>query len=184
MATETGNVLDFRDPGAMSEELLSVPGFVNELKNHTLAVAPRPNGLLGRCLFIETDEFRPLGEMSAAKLPQSVVETAKAMVAREKRFNETYVLEPVVVTETPEAKHMLRELRFVTWSCKLADGTEKSGVCDKVFNNTPCTLDFHWPEDIPAEAIGRDIVLTFRLHGGEPNRTPVIRRRTVRLYAA
>lgn len=72
----------------------------------------------------------------------------------------------------------------VTWSCKLADGTEKSGACDKVFNNTPCTLDFHWPEDIPAEAIGRDIVLTFRLHGGEPNRTPVIRRRTVRLYAA
>ena len=43
MATETNNVLDFRDPGAMSEELLSVPGFVNELKNHTLAVAPRPN---------------------------------------------------------------------------------------------------------------------------------------------
>ena len=43
MATETSNVLDFRDPGAMSGELLSVPGFVNELKNHTLAVAPRPN---------------------------------------------------------------------------------------------------------------------------------------------
>ena len=71
----------------------------------------------------------------------------------------------------------------VTWSCTLADGTEKSGVCDKVFDNTTTTLDFHWPEDIPAEAIGRDIVLTFRLHGGEANRTPVIRRRTVRLYA-
>ena len=37
------NALDFRDPGPMSHELLSVPGFVNELKNHTLAVAPRPN---------------------------------------------------------------------------------------------------------------------------------------------
>ena len=71
----------------------------------------------------------------------------------------------------------------VTWSCKLADGAEKSGACDKVFNNTPCTLDFHWPEDIPAEAIGRDIELTFRLRGGEADRTPVIRRRTVRLYA-
>ena len=71
----------------------------------------------------------------------------------------------------------------VTWSCKLADGTVRSGVCDKVFNNTPCTLDFHWPEDIPAEAIGRDIELTFRLRGGEADRTPVIRRRTVRLYA-
>ena len=35
MATETNNVLDFRDPGALSEELLCVPGFVNELKNHT-----------------------------------------------------------------------------------------------------------------------------------------------------
>ena len=72
----------------------------------------------------------------------------------------------------------------VTWSCKLADGTEKSGVCDKVFDNTACTLDFHWPEDIPAEAIGRDIELTFRLQGGETDRTPVIRRHTVRLYAA
>ena len=53
-----------------------------------------------------------------------------------------------------------------------------------MFNNTACTLDFHGPEDIPAEAIGRDIELTFRLHGGETARTPVIRRRTVRLYAA
>ncbi len=276
MATENTNVLDFQDPGAMSEELLSVPGFVNELKNHTLAVAPRPNeplafagalamlahltgrsyidergshtnlylaalaptgmgkdepravnkqlaaaagilgsvpdsiasgegledavaaspslllqcdeadtlltvlrgtdsrasrmnemvlrffsesksghamrlkagqkrptviplphltlfatgipkfvygaltskalenGLLGRCLFIETSEFRPLGEMSAAELPRSLVETAAKMAAREKRFNETYVLEPVIVTETPEAKHALRELRFNT----------------------------------------------------------------------
>ena len=42
MNTEN-NALDFRDPGPMSHELLSVPGFVNELKNHTLAVAPRPN---------------------------------------------------------------------------------------------------------------------------------------------
>lgn len=37
------NALDFRDPGPMSHELLSVPGFVNELKNLTLAVAPRLN---------------------------------------------------------------------------------------------------------------------------------------------
>ena len=42
MNTEN-NALDFWDPGPMSHELLSVPGFVNELKNHTLAVAPRPN---------------------------------------------------------------------------------------------------------------------------------------------
>ena len=52
---------------------------------------------------------------------------------------------------------------------QLADGTEKSGVCDKVFNNTASTLDFHWPEDIPAEAIGRDIELTFRPRAGHPS---------------
>ena len=52
-----------------------------------------------------------------------------------------------------------------------------------MFNNTASTLDFHRPEDIPAEAVGRDIELTFRLRGGEADRTPVIRRRTVRLYA-
>ena len=40
------NVLDYQDPGELSEELLSVPGFVNELKNHTLAVAARPNPVL------------------------------------------------------------------------------------------------------------------------------------------
>lgn len=39
----SSNALDFRDPGTMSEELLNVPGFVNELKDYTLAVSPRPN---------------------------------------------------------------------------------------------------------------------------------------------
>lgn len=273
MTTQTDNALDFRDPGAMSHELLSVPGFVNELKDHTLATAPRPNeplafagalamlahltgrsyvdergshtnlylaalaptgmgkdeprvvnkqlaaavgildsvpdsiasgegledavaaspslllqtdeadallsamrggdsrasrlnemvlrffsesrsghamrlkagqkhptmiplphltlfatgipkfvygalnrkalenGLLGRCLFIETDEFCPLGEMAKAELPGSLVETAARMAAREKEFNETGVLAPVVVTETPDAKRKLAELR-------------------------------------------------------------------------
>ena len=43
MATENNNLLDFQDPGALPKELMDVPGFVNELKNHTLAVAPRPN---------------------------------------------------------------------------------------------------------------------------------------------
>ena len=70
------------------------------------------NGLLGRCLFIETDSFQPLGEMSKSDLPRSVVETAVKMAEREKKFNETYVLEPVIVTESPEAKAKLRELRF------------------------------------------------------------------------
>jgi len=70
------------------------------------------NGLLGRCLFVETNEYRPLGEMRTAELPARCVETAKAMVAREKKFNETYVLDPVLVTETTEAKIKIKELRF------------------------------------------------------------------------
>ena len=70
------------------------------------------NGLLGRCLFIETDDFQPLGEMSAAELPRSLVETATKMAAREKAFNETGVLVPVVIAESSEAKEKLRELRF------------------------------------------------------------------------
>ncbi len=43
MATNNNNVLDFEDPGIVSNELLSVPGFVNELKEYTMKVAPRPN---------------------------------------------------------------------------------------------------------------------------------------------
>lgn len=35
------NILQVKDPGTMGNELLSVPGFVNELKNYTLAVSPR-----------------------------------------------------------------------------------------------------------------------------------------------
>ena len=38
------NVLDFQDPGMMPNELMDMPGFVNELKEHTLAVAPRSRG--------------------------------------------------------------------------------------------------------------------------------------------
>jgi len=62
------------------------------------------NGLLGRCLFIETDEFRPLGQLVNRDLPVSCVETAKMMAVKEKQFNDTGVLNPVVITETPEAK--------------------------------------------------------------------------------
>ncbi len=41
--TTKQSALDFEDPGELSNELLSVPGFVNELKEHTMKVAPRPN---------------------------------------------------------------------------------------------------------------------------------------------
>ena len=132
----TDNILQVKDPGTMGNELLSVPGFVNELKDYTLAVSPRPNpplafadalakfvygalfskalenGLLGRCLFVESDEFRRLQEPANRPLPPFCVETAAMMVEKEKRFNETGVLDPVVVTETPEAKAALREVRL------------------------------------------------------------------------
>ncbi|MCQ2390460.1 MAG: DUF3987 domain-containing protein [Kiritimatiellae bacterium] len=69
------------------------------------------NGLLGRCLFIESDEFRPLGEMRNEPLPERCVTTAKAMAAREKAFTESGILQPIVVTESPEAKLKIAELR-------------------------------------------------------------------------
>ena len=71
----------------------------------------------------------------------------------------------------------------VTWSCTLADGTEVSGPCDGIFNNTACTLDFHWPSTIPEAAIGRDITLTFKLRGERADGTPITIRKTVHLYA-
>ena len=70
------------------------------------------NGLLGRCLFIETDEFRPLGDPQKLDLPASCVAVAKMMSEREKRFTDTGILDPVVVTETPEAKLEIRKLKF------------------------------------------------------------------------
>jgi len=69
------------------------------------------NGLLGRCLFIETDEFHPLGQPVSRDLPASCVEAAKMMAAKEKQVNDTGVLNPVVIAETPEAKLRIAELR-------------------------------------------------------------------------
>lgn len=43
MTESKNNILDFEDPGMLADELMNVPGFVNELMNHTLAVSPRPN---------------------------------------------------------------------------------------------------------------------------------------------
>ena len=70
------------------------------------------NGLLGRCLFVETDEFRPLGDPQKLDLPASCVAVARMMAEREKRFTDTGILEPVVVTETPEAKLEIQKLKF------------------------------------------------------------------------
>ena len=46
MDAEQTNVLDFEDPGPLSEELLDAPGFVNELTDHTLSQAHSPNRTL------------------------------------------------------------------------------------------------------------------------------------------
>ena len=69
------------------------------------------NGLLGRCLFIETEEFCPLGVPELRKLPTACVEAAKFFAVREKAFSETPnpILTPV--PETPEAKVKIAELR-------------------------------------------------------------------------
>jgi len=45
MATET-TLLDFQDPGKLSDELLDMPGFVNELTNYTLDQSHSPNRAL------------------------------------------------------------------------------------------------------------------------------------------
>lgn len=42
----TNNTLDFRDPGPMDERLLNVPGFINELTDHTLRSGYSPNRTL------------------------------------------------------------------------------------------------------------------------------------------
>lgn len=43
MTMETSSLLDYREPEAMGDELLTVPGFVQELTDYTLATSNRPN---------------------------------------------------------------------------------------------------------------------------------------------
>ena len=69
------------------------------------------NGLLGRCLFIETDAFTPLGEMRNEPLPENCVRIAKMMAAKEHKFNETGILEPVVVREDDNAKCRIADMK-------------------------------------------------------------------------
>jgi len=70
------------------------------------------NGLLGRCLFLESDGFLPLGDGIHVGLPANCVAIAKALAAREKAFRESGLLQPVVVNETSEATAKIKELRF------------------------------------------------------------------------
>ena len=68
------------------------------------------NGLLGRCLFIDAEGFRPLGRMRAAELPTAVVDAATAMAARERLIAETGVFDPVTVGETPDARLRIADM--------------------------------------------------------------------------
>ena len=69
------------------------------------------NGLLGRCLFIESDEFYPLGDPVERPLPENVVGTARFWAGQERRAQASGEITPVVVGETPEANARLRQLR-------------------------------------------------------------------------
>lgn len=74
---------------------MDMPGFVNELKNHTLQTGiPKyfyevlsarslDDGLLGRYLFIDADGFLPFAERTETPLPESVIAAAKMLIARE-----------------------------------------------------------------------------------------------------
>lgn len=70
------------------------------------------NGLLGRCLFIDTEEFKPLGEMNASPLPTDLVDLARQFAVQERRIVETGVLKPIVVHESPDAKRKIAEMKF------------------------------------------------------------------------
>ena len=70
------------------------------------------NGLLGRCLFIDTDGFQPLGAGLEAPLPEAAVDTAKFLAAKERLIRETGVFDLVTADETPEASRKIAELKF------------------------------------------------------------------------
>lgn len=87
-----------------------IPSLVYNALNHKAL----ENGLLGRCVFIENDEFCPLSGNSIVnnELPISCVNAAKFMIAKESQFTETGVLEPIIVRESTEAKELLDDLRL------------------------------------------------------------------------
>ena len=66
------------------------------------------NGLLGRCLFFETDDFCPLGEMMLEALPPQVVASASRLVARERAAQTSGTVTPALVGETAAATERLR----------------------------------------------------------------------------
>ena len=69
------------------------------------------NGLLGRCLFLESDAFYPLGDPTEQPLPERVVATAKFWTEQERRTQAAGEITPIVIGETAEASAKLRQLK-------------------------------------------------------------------------
>ena len=68
------------------------------------------NGLLGRCLFFDNEDFVPLGEQKSCALPEQVVAAARHFVRLETAICDSGEVRPIVVPETDEAKRRIREM--------------------------------------------------------------------------
>ena len=69
------------------------------------------NGLLGRCLFLESPEFCPFGDQIDAPLPENVVRIAKFWAEQEHRAQSSIEITPIVIPDTPEAAARLKHLK-------------------------------------------------------------------------
>ena len=115
MNANTTNALDFQDPGTMSEELLNVPGFVNELKNYTLAVSPRPNPSLafaGALAMLAHLTGRSYVDERGSHTNLYLAALAPTAMGKEDPRDTNKKLAAAVVTETPEAKLEIQKLKF------------------------------------------------------------------------
>lgn len=70
------------------------------------------NGLLGRCLFLESPEFVPFGEQMDEPIPNNIVETARFFVEKEQNYDNSLGATPTVVTDSHEAERKIKELKF------------------------------------------------------------------------
>lgn len=68
------------------------------------------NGLMGRCLFLESDEFNALGKMTPCEIPGEIIRQGKYMAGLERQIVDTGVFNPIIVGETPDAARKIAEL--------------------------------------------------------------------------
>jgi len=81
------------------------------------------NGMLGRCLFLDTDTFCPLGRMEPHEIPSTVVDSAHLFAMRERAISTRGTIIPIVVSDTPDAIRRIDELKSAcdTLTQKLMD---------------------------------------------------------------